>query len=158
MDSAGNKICHQNTNALQRRWIATKNRTLRESVPQQNGQYKSTTSKQHTAKRKKAHRKKCSPEKSSPEDVNKNEINFLGKNWANIKYNGETTKLPILITQRNDVTPLLGVNWLKQLPITITKISLDDHTNQSNNNHTKFHKLFVTNHKLFAGLKIQIKP
>ena len=67
------------------------------------------------------------------QDVNKNEIKILGNVWAYIENNGETTKLPILITQRDDITPLLGVNRLKQLPNTINKISLDEHTNQSNN-------------------------
>ena len=99
------------------------------------------------------------PLKERYQDVNKNEIKFLGKVWANIEYNGETTKLPILITQTKDNTPLLGVNWLKQLPITINKSSLDEHTNQSNNIHTKFHKLFETNHTVKkAEVKIQIKP
>ena len=69
------------------------------------------------------------PLKERYQDVNKNEIKFLEKIWANIEYNGETTKLPILITQRKDITPQLGVNWLNQLPNTINKISLDDHTN-----------------------------
>ena len=59
------------------------------------------------------------PLKERYQDVNKNEIKFLGKIWADIEYNGKTTKLPILITKTNDITPLLGVNWLKQLPITI---------------------------------------
>ena len=93
------------------------------------------------------------------QDVNKNEIKFLGRVWANIEYNGETKKLAILITQRDDITPLLGANWLKQLPITINKILLDEHTNQSNDIHTKFHKLFETNHTIKnAEVKIQIKP
>ena len=70
------------------------------------------------------------PLKERYQDVNKNEIQFLGKIWADIEYNGKTTKLPILITKRNDITPLLGVNWLKQLPITINKIILDEPTNQ----------------------------
>ena len=89
--------------------------------------------------------------------MNRNGISFLEKIWANIEYNGETTKLPKLISQR-DITPLLGVNWLKQLPITINKIPLDDHTNQSYNIHTNFHKLFETNHSIKnAEVKIQIK-
>ena len=46
------------------------------------------------------------------QDVKKNEIKFLGNTWANIEYNGEITKVPILITQRNDITPILGVNLL----------------------------------------------
>ena len=99
------------------------------------------------------------PLKERYQDVNKNEIKFLGRVWANIEYNGETKKLPILITQRDDITPLLGVNWLKQLPITINKILSDEHTNQSNEVHTKFHKLFETNHTIKnAEVKIQTKP
>ena len=91
--------------------------------------------------------------------MNKNEIKFLGKIWANIECNGETTKLPILILQRNDITPLLGVNWLKHLPITINKISLDEKTSQSEDIHTKFNKLFETNHTIKnTEVKIQIKP
>ena len=93
------------------------------------------------------------------QDVNTNEIKFLGKVWANLKYKSETTKLPILITQRNDITPLLGVNWLKQLPITIIKILLDEKTSQSENIHTKFNKFFDTNHTIKnTEVKIQIKP
>ena len=56
---------------------------------------------------------------------------------------------------------LLGVNWLKQLPITINKISLDNDTDQSATTmiHTKFKKLFKTNHFVKnTEVKIQIKP
>ena len=91
--------------------------------------------------------------------VNKNEIKFLRKVWADIEYNGDTTKLPILITQRSDITPLLGVNWLKQLPITINKILLDECTNQSNAIYTKFQKLFETNRTIKnTEVIIQTKP
>ena len=93
------------------------------------------------------------------QDVNKNAIKFPGRNWANIEYNGETTKLPILITQRNDITPLLGVNWLKQLSITINKSLLDKKTSQSEDIHTKFNELFETHHTIKnTEVKIQIKP
>ena len=99
------------------------------------------------------------PLKERYQDVNKNEFKFLGRVWANIEYNGETKKLPILITQRDDITPLLGVNWLKQLPITMNKILLDEHSNQSNEIHTKRHKLFETNHTIKnAEVKIHKKP
>ena len=51
------------------------------------------------------------------------------------------------------------MNWLKQLPITINTILLDQHTNQSNDIHTKFHKLFETNHTIKnPEKKIQTKP
>ena len=91
--------------------------------------------------------------------MKKNEIKFFGKIWADIEYSGKITKLPTLITQRNDITPLLGVNWLKQLPITFNKILLDEPTNQSENSYIKFNKLFETNHTInFIEVKIQIKP
>ena len=99
------------------------------------------------------------PLKERYQDVNKNEIQFLGKIWADIEYNGKTTKLPILMTKRNDTTPLLGVNWLKQLPITINKIQLDESINQSETIYAKFNKLFETNHTIKnIEVKIQIKP
>ena len=93
------------------------------------------------------------------QDVNKSEIKFLGKVWVDIEYDGKTTKLPILITKRNDITPLLGVNWLKQLPITINKIQLDEQTNQSEAIYATFNKLFETNHTIKnIEVKMQIKP
>ena len=103
--------------------------------------------------------KEIHPRKERYQDVNKNEIKFLGRVWANIEYNGETKKVPILITQRDNITSLLVVTWLKQLPITINRILLDEHTNQSNDIHTNFHKRFESNHTIKnAELKIQIKP
>ena len=93
------------------------------------------------------------------QDVNNNETKIVGKIWANIEQNGEITKLPILITQRNDITPLLDVIWLKQLQITINKILLDEKTSQSEHIHTKFNELFETNHTIKnTEVKIQIKP
>ena len=96
------------------------------------------------------------PLKERYQDVNKNEIKFLGTVWANIEYNGVTKMLPILITQRDDITPLPGVNWLQHLPNTVNKILLDEHNNQSTEMHTKFHKLFETHHTIKnAEMKIQ---
>ena len=78
---------------------------------------------------------------------------------GDIEHNGKTTKLPILISQRNDITPLLGVKWLKQLPITKNNILLDEPTNQSENIYTKFNNLFETNHTIKnREAKIPIKP
>ena len=99
------------------------------------------------------------PLKERYQDVNKNKIIFLGKIWADIEYNRKTTKLPILITQRSDITPLLSVNWLKQLPITINKIQFDEPTKQSEAINAKFNKLFETNHTIKnIEVKIQEKP
>ena len=103
--------------------------------------------------------KEIKPMKERYQDVNTNEIKFMGKTWVTAEYNGVSTKLPMLITKRNDITPLLGVNWLKQLPITINKISLNNETNQSESVYKKCHKLFNTNHTIKnAEVKIQIKP
>ena len=64
----------------------------------------------------------------------------------------------MLITKRN-ITPLLGVNWLKQLPIPINKLSLDNETSQSESIYKKYQKLFNTNHTIKdAEVKIQINP
>ena len=60
--------------------------------------------------------------------VNKNEVKFLGQIWVDVEHNGIKAKLPLLIT--NDITPLVGVNWLKQLPTTIQNFSLDKETDQ----------------------------
>ena len=100
------------------------------------------------------------PLKEIYQDVNKNEIKFLGKVWVIIEYNNTQMNLPLLITKTTDITPLLGVNWLKQLPITYKGISLNKETNQSEAAiHTKFKKLFKTNHTIKnTEVKIQIKP
>ena len=103
--------------------------------------------------------KKSKPMKERYQDVNKNEIKFMGKTWVTAEYNGTSAKLPMLITKRNDITPQRGVNWLKQLPITINKILLDNETSQSESIYKKYHKLFNTNHTIKdAEVKIQIKP
>ena len=103
--------------------------------------------------------KEIQPLKERYQDLNKTEIKFLGKIRANIEYNDKFTKLPIFITQSNDITPLLCMNWLNQLPITINKILLDEPNNQTNDIHKKFHKLLETNHTIKnAEVKIQIGP
>ena len=103
--------------------------------------------------------KEIKPMKERYQDVNKNEIKFMGKTWVTAEYNGTSTKLPMLITKRNDITPILGVNWLKQLPITINKISLDNETSQSESIYKKYHKLFNTNLTIKdAEVQRQIKP
>ena len=101
--------------------------------------------------------KDIQPPKERYQDVNKNEINFLGKVWVDSEYNGETKKLSILITQRTDSTPLLGVPWLKQLPITINKIPniKIGRTQQP----IKHHSHIESNHTIKnTEVKIQIKP
>ena len=78
--------------------------------------------------------------------MNKNEINSLGRVWVDIEYNCTQTDSQLLITERDEITPLLGVKWLKQLPIIINKFSLDKETSQPETIDTKFMKLFEINH------------
>ena len=99
------------------------------------------------------------PLKERYQDVNKNEIKFLGKVCVKIEYNNTLTNLPLLITKRTDITSLLGVNWLKQLPITVNGISLNKETNQSEAAiHTKFKKFETNNTIKKTEVKIQIQP
>ena len=87
--------------------------------------------------------------KEGYQDVIKNKINILGKVWVIIEYNNTQKNLPLLITNRTDITTLVGMNWQKQLPIIINRISVDEETNQSEKGiHTKFKKLFETNHAI----------
>ena len=90
--------------------------------------------------------KDIKPLKERYQDVNKNKKKFLGKKWTDIEYSGKLTKLPILITQRSDITPLLGLKWLEQLQITTNKIQFDEPINHLDAIHAKISKLFETNH------------
>ena len=47
------------------------------------------------------------------QDVNKNEVKFRGKIPVNIEYEKNKQKMEILITERTDITPLLGMDWMK---------------------------------------------
>ena len=51
-------------------------------------------------------------------DVNDNKIEFIGQTNATVKTNTTTLQLPLLITKAN-ITPLMGLDWMKRLKITI---------------------------------------
>ena len=57
-------------------------------------------------------------------DVNKNEVKFRGKIPVNIKNENNKQKMEILITERTDITPLLGMDWMKRFKLTIGRIQL----------------------------------
>ena len=44
------------------------------------------------------------------QDVNKNEVKFRGKIPVNLEYENNKQKMEILITERTDITPLLGMD------------------------------------------------
>ena len=80
------------------------------------------------------------------QDVNRNEVKFRGKIPANIEYENDKQKMQILITERNDITPLLGINWMKKFNLTIGNFRTED-TNQLEKRRVieKFPDLFKNN-------------
>ena len=58
------------------------------------------------------------------EDVNKTKVKFGGGGEipVNFDYENNKQKMQLLITERNDITPLLGMDWLNKIKVTIGKI------------------------------------
>ena len=68
--------------------------------------------------------------------------------------------MQLLITERNDITPLLGMDWLKKFKLTIGNIQLDEN-NQSEKRRIieKFPHLFRNNTTIKdTEINIQLKP
>ena len=94
------------------------------------------------------------------QDVNKNEVKFRGKNPVNIEYDNNKQKMEILITERTDITPLLGMDWMKTFKLTIGRIQLAEN-NQSEREKifNKFPVIFENNKTIKdTEIKIQLKP
>ena len=70
------------------------------------------------------------------QDVNKNEVMFRRKIPVNVEYENNKQKMEIFITERTDMTPLLGMDWMKKFKLTISKIQLAD------NNQSEREKIF----------------
>ena len=94
------------------------------------------------------------------QDVNKNEVKFRGKIPVDIEYENIKQKMQLLITERNDITPILGMDWVKKFKLTIGNIRLDEN-NQSQKRRIieKFPDLFriITTIK-DTEINIQLKP
>ena len=94
------------------------------------------------------------------QDVNKNEVKFRGKIPVDIEYENNKQKIHLLITERNDITPLLGMDWLKKFKLTIGNIRLDEN-NQSEKRRMieKFPDLFRNNTTIKGTeINIHLKP
>ena len=68
--------------------------------------------------------------------------------------------MKILITEKTDITPLLGMDWMKKFKLTIGRIQLTE-TNQSEKEkvNNKFPDLFENNRtKKDTEINIQLKP
>ena len=62
--------------------------------------------------------------KTNYKDVNDNKIDFLGQTKALVKTNSTTLQLPLLITKTN-ITPLMGLDWMKRLGILVNTTTDD---------------------------------
>ena len=93
------------------------------------------------------------------QDVNKNEVKFWGKIPVDMEYENNKQKMEILITERTDITPLLGMDWMKKFKITIGRIQLTE-PNQSEKEKVikKFPDLFGNNRTIKdTEMNIQLK-
>ena len=93
-------------------------------------------------------------------DVNKNEVKFRGNIPVNVEHENNKQKLEIFITERTDLTPLLGMDWMKEFKLTISKIQLAEN-NQSEREKVfnKFLDLFENNETIKdTEINIQLKP
>ena len=70
------------------------------------------------------------------QDYNKNEVKVRGKIPVDVEYVNNKQKLEKLVTERTDITPLLGMNWMNKFKLTIGKIPLAE------NNQSEREKLF----------------
>ena len=94
------------------------------------------------------------------QDVNENEVKFWGKVPVNIEYENNKQKMEILMTQRTEITPLLGMDWIKTFRLTIGRIQLAEN-NQSEKDRiiNNFPDLFENNETIkVTKMKIQLKP
>ena len=62
-------------------------------------------------------------------DENNNEVKFRRKVPVDMEYENNKQKMEILITERTDITPILGMDWMKKYKLTIGRIQLTE-TNQ----------------------------
>ena len=62
--------------------------------------------------------------------INENEVKFRVKIPKNIECEINKQKIDTLITERTDITPLLGMDWMERFKLTIGKFQLAE-INQS---------------------------
>ena len=93
------------------------------------------------------------------QNVNKNEVKFRGKIPVNVEYENNKQKMEILITERADITPVLGMDWMKSFKLTIGRIQLAENNQSEKENYKRFPDLFENNKTIKdTEIKIQLKP
>ena len=97
-------------------------------------------------------------------DVNKNPIKFRGEAMLEVKTEKTQVTLPILITEKKNTQPLLGLDWLDKLEIGLqgsreTNIIRNISTNGKGERiFEDFEKLFKSNHTIKdLTIEIQLK-
>ena len=95
-------------------------------------------------------------------DVNKNAVKFEGECTVAVETPNGKKNLPLLISSREDFTPLLGLNWFKPMEIKLrtNEIARINETDQSENGteeylFSKYYRLFEVN-KTIKDVKVQI--
>ena len=94
------------------------------------------------------------------QDVNKNEVKSRGKIPVDIQYENNKQTLQLLNTERNDITPLFGMVWLKNFRLTIGNIRLDENSQSEKKTDCREILGLVQkqyNHKR-CQINIQLKP
>ena len=93
------------------------------------------------------------------QDENKNKVKFPGKIPVNVEHENNKQKTEILIIERTEMTPSLGMDRMRKFKLTISKIKLADN-NQSERKKvfTKFPDLFENNDTIKdTEINIQLK-
>ena len=94
-------------------------------------------------------------------DVNDNQIQFEGKTTARVGINGTRKELGLLVTTKK-TKPLLGLDWIKKLGITLETGKTVKQLHQINEDpdvtelEIKFKKIFIENHTA-NGLEVKIQ-
>ena len=93
------------------------------------------------------------------ERVNKNEVKFRGKIAVNLEYENNKQKMVILITERTDITPLLGLDWMKKFKLIIGRIQLAENNQSECAIFNRFPDVFENNETIKdTEINIQPKP
>ena len=87
-------------------------------------------------------------------------VKVRGKIPVDIEYENNKQKMKLPITERNDITPLLGMDWLKKFRLTIGNIRLDENSQSEKRQiEEKFSEFFRNNTTIKdAKILIQLKP
>ena len=94
------------------------------------------------------------------QDVNKNEVKFRRKIPVNIEYENSQQKMEILITERTDITPLFGKDWMTKIKLTIRKKQMAENSQSEREQiFNKFPDFFENNETIKdTEINIQLKP